>query len=499
MASRLQEYLLQQPLYAAGANASEAGTSMAPVRSPWEGLARALQGGIGGAMQGYALSEAKGAQKKDNAALAAYMKSPDDLALAAAAADHPAFATVSLSRMNAKEKIAAALEARTQQAADKENFIRLAASLKTGHADPMAAITAREAAQEKLADHKAGIAAQRQKELIDQMPVLGGTPVAPPAAAPAAPPAAMPPSPSASPVAPPAFVPPSASPPPPRAPPQGVPADGPPVGQKAEVPIAPDEIAQGDGTGSPTPRVAADGRVTLQGLPWLQSNIDAYNAARAAGDHKKMIDMLHLGGQEAAAALQAAETANTPKPMPPHAEQGLTKNFVALNQIDKGLSELKKNPDAVGWLKGVMSSTGDLSGSNLADRLDPKGVDARAPIANIGSLIIHDRSGAAVTISEMPRLRPFIPVVGDDPGVIEKKMLALRSAITDEMQATNDYYSPKNRFIPHQASVRRQVEAPPAPLQIPQQAADMLKANPASREHFDQTFGPGSAARVLGQ
>jgi hypothetical protein len=198
MASRLQEYLLQQPLYAAGQNAAEQGTSMAPVKSPWEGLARALQGGLGGLMQGYAVSQAKGAQRKDNEALAAYMKNPDDPVAAAAAADHPAFATVSLSRMNAKEKLAAAMEARTQQAADKENMIRLTASLRQGHVDPTAAINARADAEMKRDENKARLKAEADNaERAGILKAMGidTEPSAPPAAAPpvALPPAAVPP------------------------------------------------------------------------------------------------------------------------------------------------------------------------------------------------------------------------------------------------------------------------------------------------------------------
>jgi len=74
MASKLADYLLQNPLYATGAAISQQGTSTAPVRSPMEGLARALQGGLGGLTQGYALAEAKGEQTADQTALAKAMQ-----------------------------------------------------------------------------------------------------------------------------------------------------------------------------------------------------------------------------------------------------------------------------------------------------------------------------------------------------------------------------------------------------------------------------------------
>jgi hypothetical protein len=36
--------------------------------------------------------------------------------------------------------------------------------------------------------------------------------------------------------------------------------------------------------------------------------------------------------------------------------------------------------------------------------------------------VIHDRSGAAVTAAEFPRLAPFIPTEKDDPPTVKKKL-----------------------------------------------------------------------------
>lgn len=102
--------------------------------------------------------------------------------------------------------------------------------------------------------------------------------------------------------------------------------------------------------------------------------------------------------------------------------------------IDDALAELEKNPDAVGLKRGVGEIIPFMGGvqDQINQRFDPEGVGARAQIANIGSLKLHDRSGAAVTISEFPRLKPFIPTSADTPDAIRRKMAKLREGIEAE-------------------------------------------------------------------
>lgn len=111
-------------------------------------------------------------------------------------------------------------------------------------------------------------------------------------------------------------------------------------------------------------------------------------------------------------------------------KQAVSKNTEQLSVIEDALKELQANPQAVGLKRAV----GDLPlmggvADYINQRNDPSGVGARAQLANIGSLIIHDRSGAAVTVSEFPRLAPFVPRVGDTPDVIRTKLAKLRQNI----------------------------------------------------------------------
>jgi hypothetical protein len=127
------------------------------------------------------------------------------------------------------------------------------------------------------------------------------------------------------------------------------------------------------------------------------------------------------------------------KPLPASAASGIIENRdnlrkaqVALDLISgkdiatRSGATLKGDKDATGY-KGMLSDA-------VLQRTDPQGVDARAAISDLGSMIIHDRSGAAVSASEYPRLQPFIPKNNDHPDVVKKKL----ERFINEFQAIND-------------------------------------------------------------
>lgn len=94
--------------------------------------------------------------------------------------------------------------------------------------------------------------------------------------------------------------------------------------------------------------------------------------------------------------------------------QQMAQNEVSLAQVRRGMQLVKDNPDAF----GVKNFAPDA----IIQRLDPGGVEARAIVGNIAGQKIHDRSGAAVTVGEMARLKPYIPNVNDDPDAIQEKL-----------------------------------------------------------------------------
>lgn len=144
--------------------------------------------------------------------------------------------------------------------------------------------------------------------------------------------------------------------------------------------------------------------------------------------------------------------AQTGKPLPASASKGYLENQTNLLRAQRALA-LVKGEDFDG-IQGDKNATGFMKGllpNQMVNRLDPKGVDTRAALADLGSLVIHDRSGAAVTASEFPRLAPFIPTVYDDQATSQKKLEQFEKnyrAIVDdaaEFYRASGYNVPKMR------------------------------------------------------
>lgn len=111
--------------------------------------------------------------------------------------------------------------------------------------------------------------------------------------------------------------------------------------------------------------------------------------------------------------------------IPAAISKAVLENNATLRTVTRALEELDVYPDAFG--------AKNYLGDSIRQRSDPKGIAARAYTADIGSLLIHDRSGAAVTASETPRLKPFIPSVIDAPDTIKKKLMRFK----EEYEAIN--------------------------------------------------------------
>ena len=122
-------------------------------------------------------------------------------------------------------------------------------------------------------------------------------------------------------------------------------------------------------------------------------------------------------------------------PKPPLQDAATRKTLheasLGIQGVDDALAKLQ-HPKAT----GATGPVNVLPGSELVRQYTdtPEAIDARAAISNIGSLKLHDRSGAAVTVSEFPRLAPFIPKVSDSPVAAKRKLDNLKSEY-ERMQA----------------------------------------------------------------
>ncbi len=136
------------------------------------------------------------------------------------------------------------------------------------------------------------------------------------------------------------------------------------------------------------------------------------------------------------------------RPIPASALAGITANKNAVRKIDEAIAALegdenkgiKANPDAI----GAKTYLGDA----ITQRMDPGGVTTRALVADIGSQQLHDRSGAAVTLSEAPRLQPFVPSVHDRSDVALAKLKNLRKQYEMANEETESFFSPEAGYMP---------------------------------------------------
>lgn len=126
-----------------------------------------------------------------------------------------------------------------------------------------------------------------------------------------------------------------------------------------------------------------------------------------------------------------------PKEIPATVQTAMLGNVAALRKLSGAIDQLKKAPDATGYGPGLLNM---LPGQTV-NRVMPEGARARADLADIGSMVIHDRSGAAVTVGEMEKLKPFIPTIWDDEASVQMKIGRLQSEIEDILRDQSATYS----------------------------------------------------------
>jgi len=164
---------------------------------------------------------------------------------------------------------------------------------------------------------------------------------------------------------------------------------------------------------------------------------------------------LSEANRQAAANAEAAKIKSIPEPI----NSAVLQNHQSLNKLDDALDLLEANKDAIG-LKGNLGQT-------VLNKLDPKGIDTRAAIADIGSIVLHDRSGAAVTAAESPRLLPFIPTPSDTYEAAKSKLTRMRKYAAEEQDALKATYGKDQGYkefapLPARAGINKPpVGAPP--------------------------------------
>lgn len=170
------------------------------------------------------------------------------------------------------------------------------------------------------------------------------------------------------------------------------------------------------------------------------------------------IDATRDAARDRAEAAKAAKEAKVDH-LPAAQVTAYLGNKTAAANIDDALAKVEKNPKAFG-LQGF------LPNAILARQGTEEEKDARAAVSNIGSLKIHDRSGAAVTVSESPRLMPFIPTINDPPETVKTKLKGLK-AEAERNNITIEGFAEENNYRkPGTTTPTAQTPPPVAPPKV---------------------------------
>lgn len=149
---------------------------------------------------------------------------------------------------------------------------------------------------------------------------------------------------------------------------------------------------------------------------------------------------------------------DTPGALPPPAVMTtMLGNVSGIRNIDSVLKELAAHPDSIGP-KALLPGW-------LTQRTDPEGVALRAGIADIMSQTFHDRSGASVTVSESPRLKPFVPDATDTAATLRTKLSRIREIYRDVLNDNYAVYGPggTGRALPGVEAALKQGTSPATP------------------------------------
>jgi hypothetical protein len=152
-----------------------------------------------------------------------------------------------------------------------------------------------------------------------------------------------------------------------------------------------------------------------ESLGWARVGLDRQQEARMA--------------QQARSASGAQPAAG--KALPASVTQALIENDNALSKIDEAIQLLGAHPDAVG-LKNAVPGMVTYRNRRAAATGNTDDIRTRAIVGDVGSLKIHDRTGAAMSPKEWERLKAFIPTATDDHTTAITKLQQLRTEVARE-------------------------------------------------------------------
>lgn len=205
-------------------------------------------------------------------------------------------------------------------------------------------------------------------------------------------------------------------------------------------------------TGDIDPKTAATfgqkDDAALYKMLWEQSKEDRRDSRASNAEDARDLRQQRAFDEADKRAERKEKEKSQGKALPISAAKALLENQTNLRRAQTALALV--SGEEVDGIKGDTDATGKKGWlpNQLLNRMDAEGVDTRAAIADLGSLVIHDRSGAAVTASEFPRLAPFIPTEKDDAATVRKKLGQFTRNYQAVIDDTKEFYEASGYKVP---------------------------------------------------
>jgi len=129
------------------------------------------------------------------------------------------------------------------------------------------------------------------------------------------------------------------------------------------------------------------------------------------------------------------------KPIPAGPATAYAENNAAMKAVDDAIAKVEKAGENTFGVKNYLPGA-------ITQRIDPSGIDARSAVSAIGSKKYHDISGAAVTISEAPRMAPFIPSSSDTKEKILQNLRNIKAQYADTNNSLSSVYNEDQGYRP---------------------------------------------------
>jgi hypothetical protein len=137
------------------------------------------------------------------------------------------------------------------------------------------------------------------------------------------------------------------------------------------------------------------------------------------------------------------------KPIPKSENSKVRDVSATINAAKKALKLLDESQgarDAVGFFDQFKTVEGPKFMQQMGLKLDKDGRELLAEINDIQSLTLLERSGAAVTVPEFQRARPFLPERGDGEETLKTKLERLIGVYEFELGLIRDQYNPDTGY-----------------------------------------------------